>query len=267
MINPIRALARPMLASMFVLGGIEQLRDPSGHAGAAKDVTDPLADAATDALPREKATFVEGVDTEDLVRVNGAVQVAGGLALATGKVPRLAAALLAGSLVPTTLAGHRFWEEDDPEAKQGQMVHFFKNVSLLGGLLIAAFDREGEPSAAWKAHHATEHAAIRGRQARREAKLATKAAKADARAKAAEARTAMKMAGAGAGLAAAATQAKAKAATADARKSAALAKQRAVTEARHQADLLETRKELTKKRLTPDVMDAKRLVSAIRSDD
>ena len=74
-------------------------------------------------------------DPIDLVRVNGAVQVGAGLALAVGYAPRAAATLLGGSLVLTTLAGHRFWEERDGTARAQQTIHFLKNAAMLGGLL------------------------------------------------------------------------------------------------------------------------------------
>ena len=54
-------------------------------------------------------------DPVTLVRLNGAVQVGAGALLAVGRVPRLAALALATTLVPTTLAAHRFWELDDPQ--------------------------------------------------------------------------------------------------------------------------------------------------------
>ncbi|MGH7316915.1 MAG: hypothetical protein ACREJS_11700, partial [Candidatus Rokuibacteriota bacterium] len=57
--------------------------------------------------------------------------------LATGKITRLAADILAATLVPSTAAGHRFWEEDDPAVRANQRVHFLKNVSMMGGLLLA----------------------------------------------------------------------------------------------------------------------------------
>jgi uncharacterized membrane protein YphA (DoxX/SURF4 family) len=75
-------------------------------------------------------------DTEQLVRLNGVAQVVAGTTLALGWFPRISALVLAGSLVPTTLAGHRFWEEDDPKARAQQTTHFLKNIGLLGGLLL-----------------------------------------------------------------------------------------------------------------------------------
>jgi uncharacterized membrane protein YphA (DoxX/SURF4 family) len=37
--------------------------------------------------------------------------------------------------VPTTLAGHRFWEEESA-ARSGQRLQFLKNLGLIGGLLL-----------------------------------------------------------------------------------------------------------------------------------
>ena len=80
-------------------------------------------------------------DTESIVRLNAAVQALAGTTLALGKLPRLSAAVLAGSLVPTTAAGHRFWEEETPQGKAMQRTHFLKNLAILGGLIIAATDK------------------------------------------------------------------------------------------------------------------------------
>ncbi|AZG43851.1 DoxX family protein [Gordonia insulae] len=141
----IRRIARPMLATVFVASGIDALRNPGPRAEMSRDLVDKsveaLPNSVTDSVPTEPIT---------LVRINGAVQVGGGILLATGKFPRIASLGLAGSLIPTTLAGHAFWEETDPEAKARQRTQFLKNVSLLGGLLIAAVDTEGKPSIAWR---------------------------------------------------------------------------------------------------------------------
>ena len=44
--NPVRTLARPLLASVFVSGGIEQLRNTASLAPAAAPVTSRAVDAA-----------------------------------------------------------------------------------------------------------------------------------------------------------------------------------------------------------------------------
>ncbi len=48
---------------------------------------------------------------------------------------------LAGSLVPTTLAGHAFWTVTDSVARKLQRIQFRKNMALIGGLLFAVLDR------------------------------------------------------------------------------------------------------------------------------
>jgi putative oxidoreductase len=167
-----RLIARPMLASMFVVGGLDSLRNAKEKADAAAVVTDrivPLAERAAPQLPIPS-------DPATLVRINGAAQVAAGLLLATGKAPRLTSTVLAATLLPTTAAGHRFWEVEDPAQRAGQKVHFFKNVSMLGGLMIAAVDTEGRPGVAWRARRAARDARREARHlaatARREARLA-----------------------------------------------------------------------------------------------
>lgn len=169
-----RLLARPMLASMFITGGVSALRNVRGAAERAKPVTDklvPLAQQAAPGLPIPQ-------DPETLVRINAGVQVAAGLALATGRAPRLSSLALAATLLPTTVAGHPFWQESDPGDKANQKIHFFKNLSMLGGLILAGVDTEGRPGLAWRAKHTASGLGREARHlqktARREAKLARK---------------------------------------------------------------------------------------------
>ncbi|KAF0959373.1 DoxX family protein [Rhodococcus sp. T7] len=149
----VRRIARPLLSAIFISGGIDALRNPAQKAQAAA----PLIDKSTDALPGSVTQKIPS-DPETLVKINAAVQIGGGVLLATGKAPRLASLALAGSLVPTTVVGHDFWNETDPAKKAAQRTQFLKNVSLLGGLLIAAVDTEGKPSLGWRGRRAARHA-------------------------------------------------------------------------------------------------------------
>jgi len=142
-----------MLASIFVVQGYDTFRRPERVAPRAEPVVRPLAER----IP------VVPARAEDAVRLNGAVQMVAGSLLALGRLPRLAALAIAGTLVPTTLAGHRFWEAGDAASRAQQRIHFLKNLSMLGGLLTAAADTAGKPSLAWRARHAA-------RPARRTAK-------------------------------------------------------------------------------------------------
>ncbi len=126
----IRLVARPMLASTFVYGGVQALRNAPALAEAAKPVNDEIRDLADKVAPKVNVP----ADDKTLVRINAAVHIVAGLGLATGRAPRLSALALAATVVPTTLAGHAFWEEKDKARRTQQMTHFFKNVSMLGGL-------------------------------------------------------------------------------------------------------------------------------------
>ena len=145
----LRRLARPMLAGIFIAGGINVLRNPEAHVEAAKPFLTDTVGKVGDKLPEQVPS-----DPLSLVRIDGAVKVGAGLLLALGRFPRLSSLLLSGSLVPTTLAAHRFWEEKDPEVRQQQQIHFFKNMGLLGGLLLASADTAGKPSLGWRAKRA-----------------------------------------------------------------------------------------------------------------
>jgi putative oxidoreductase len=168
-----RLIARPMLASMFVMGGINALKNADWAAKEAEPVTEkvvPVAQKYAPQLPTDPKTWV---------RVNAVTHIVAGLGLATGRAPRLSALALAATMVPTTVAGHRFWEESDSGSKANEKVHFFKNVSMLGGLIIAGLDTEGRPGLAWRAKRAATDVRREAKHvrkaARREAKLARKA--------------------------------------------------------------------------------------------
>jgi putative oxidoreductase len=180
--SPIRRVARPLLASVFLTGGLSSLRQPG---------------------PRVEMVRSAGLSSpEKLVRVNALADVAAGFALATNRLPRLSALVLAGSIIPTTVVGHPFWSEKDKTVRKQQQTHFFKNLSVLGGLLIAVVDTGGRESvphatgrlsrqarkdvakAAGGAHKAAGKAAVDAKKdARKRAAKAQKAvAKAQARA-------------------------------------------------------------------------------------
>ncbi|GAB3854441.1 DoxX family protein [Micromonospora andamanensis] len=172
--TPVRSLARAMLSGIFVVSGARNFANPGRLVPTAKPVTDrvtPLLERADPRIP---------TDTETLIRANSAVQFGAGLMLATGRFTRPAALVLAGTLIPVTLAGHPFWRNDDPVAKNNNQVHFLKNLGLFGGLLLAAADTEGKPGLRWRAGHRIGHSrrSVRRavRTARREARIAMRSA-------------------------------------------------------------------------------------------
>ncbi|CAN5747087.1 DoxX family membrane protein [soil metagenome] len=168
----LRTAARGMLASVFIYGGIDTLRNPAPQVAAAEDVVDELADRI-EQIPH---------DAETVVKANAALQIVAGLGLATNTFARPSSLALAGSLVPTTAAAHAFWELDDQASRKTQLLHFLKNLGLLGGLLITALDTQGEPGVAWRAQHAVEHAGLLADHKREVAGLQTELVKEKARA-------------------------------------------------------------------------------------
>ncbi|MGY1769967.1 DoxX family protein [Blastococcus sp. SYSU D00813] len=150
----VRRIARPLLAAPFIYGGISTLRKPEDRVPGAAPVVEKIAQTADSQLPVEVPK-----DVEQWVKIDAGVKVAAGSLLALGKLPRLSALVLSASIVPTTLAGHRFWEHDDPTEQFGQISNFLKNTGLLGGLLLAAVDTEGRPSVGYRAKRAAKLAA------------------------------------------------------------------------------------------------------------
>ncbi|MDQ2757204.1 MAG: DoxX family protein [Actinomycetota bacterium] len=165
----VRRIARPMLAAIFVAGGIDQLRHPGAKVGSASPLLDKVIPAL--GLPDDK---------EMLVRANGATMVAAGAMMATGRLPRVGGLLAALSMAPTTVAGHSFWEKSDPTERAQHRTQFLKNVAIIGGALMVAVDTDGRPGLAWRAHHAKDatrrEARHVKRSAKRQAKIATQSA-------------------------------------------------------------------------------------------
>lgn len=162
----VRRIARPMLAAIFVASGLDSLRHPAKRTAAAAPLVKALAGPLR--LPD---------DPEMMVRANGATMLAAGTLLGMGRLPRVAALVLAGTLVPTTYVAHPFWTVQDPAERSRQKVHFLKNVGLLGGVLLAAVDTAGKPGLAYRASHAQADARRQAALTKREAKRAARSAR------------------------------------------------------------------------------------------
>jgi len=111
--------ARVLLALVFLLNGLgivdqsEALRELIGRGA-------PVSIAPT------------------LLWIARAVEVIAGASLAFGIAPELAAVALIGFLIPATWVGHPFWLEKGESIYVPQLINFFKNVAIIGGLLFVA---------------------------------------------------------------------------------------------------------------------------------
>lgn len=136
----LRRIARPLLATAFIVDGATMFVHP-----------EPLTESriATKS-PTDPVRLVWGI---------AASRVGGGVLLALGKAPRLAALTLAASSVPVLLAEQEFRTETDPARRSAGATAFVKDVGLLGGLLLAVADTEGKPSLGWRGRRAAREAA------------------------------------------------------------------------------------------------------------
>ncbi|MGO9351681.1 MAG: DoxX family membrane protein [Mycobacterium sp.] len=146
----LRRIARPLLSVAFIGQGVNSLLNPKSAAQAAAPAVDGLH-----SLPDPLGSSVPS-DPETVARITAAVQVGGGLLLATGKLPRVASAALALTVLPANLGTHTFWNEPDPELKGQKRQQFLTDLSLVGGLLIASADTAGKPSLGWRGRRAAE---------------------------------------------------------------------------------------------------------------
>lgn len=140
----VRRLARPMLASSFIVSGVERLRDP--------DSTKHLSKAiglASKAAPQLRA--LEG--QEKLVgQALAGSQVAAGALFALGKLPRFSSTVLLATGAINAYVEHQASEAQTTEQKSARRQSTVRNASLLGAVAIASVDTDGNPSLAWRAN-------------------------------------------------------------------------------------------------------------------
>lgn len=120
---------RAVLGSIFVVGGRTVWKQPDGPATLAA----PLL-----ARTRRVAPVLTRCTDHQLVQLNAAVHMGGGAALAVGVATPAAAALLVGSLIPTTVAAFPFWEQPNGPMRVRQRADLLKNAGLAAGVLAVA---------------------------------------------------------------------------------------------------------------------------------
>ena len=122
---PVVALARVLLALMFVLAGFSKFAGLAGTAGY----------IASKGLP------LPGV----LAALTATLEVVGGLALAVGYQARIAALALAVFTVLASFLFHAFWAAPADQAMVQQLM-FMKNLAVAGGLLFVVATGAGPAS-------------------------------------------------------------------------------------------------------------------------
>ena len=111
-------IARVLIASLFILGGINKLLNYSAVLASMSEVGLPLV--------------------EVLLPLTIALELGGGLLVAIGKHYHIQAALaLAAFTLATNLLFHAFWGMDGAE-RGVELALFFKNIVVIGALLHVA---------------------------------------------------------------------------------------------------------------------------------
>ena len=109
-------LGRILFGGFFVMSGVGHFMNLQGMAGY----------AASKKVPMPKFS----------VGFSGLLLLLGGLGVLLGVYVQYTLALLVIFLVPTTFMMHAYWMDTDPGMKMGNRVNFYKNLALLGAVLI-----------------------------------------------------------------------------------------------------------------------------------
>lgn len=117
LLNCAAGFGRLLLSLIFVMSGVHKIM------------------AWSDTASRMEA---EGMPLVPLLLAGAIVfEIGGGLSVMLGIRARLGAAALIVFLIPTTLIFHDFWTFEGQE-QQLQMIHFMKNLAIMGGLFVVA---------------------------------------------------------------------------------------------------------------------------------
>lgn len=108
-------IGRALLGGFFLYNGINHFQQLEGMAQYAKAKGVPVPKAA--------------------VAASGALLLVGGASLITGIKPKLGTAAIMGFLLGVSPSIHDFWKQEDPQQRQNEMIHFAKNMALLGATL------------------------------------------------------------------------------------------------------------------------------------
>jgi uncharacterized membrane protein YphA (DoxX/SURF4 family) len=138
----VRSLARPMLASTFVVAGLDRLR----HADQTASQLSPVLSQVVAMLPFE-------TDEKTLARALGGAQLGAGVLLAAGKLSRFAGLVLALTSTLNAVVEFRNADASTSEGRSHRRNQLLKNLSLSGGVLLAAVDTAGKPGLVWRAEH------------------------------------------------------------------------------------------------------------------
>lgn len=113
--NVAALFGRILVAAIFVLSGVNKMGDFGGTTALMMSAGLPMA--------------------ELLLVATILIEIIGGLMLVIGWQTRVAALILLLFMIPVTLVFHNPWAPAEAAMAQQQMIHFLKNLAIMGGLL------------------------------------------------------------------------------------------------------------------------------------
>lgn len=156
----IRKIARPMLASAYIVEGAGTFIDHEAHV----ESTEAFLNRVRSVLPRKYAKKVPK-DSSLVSSALGGAKMGAGCMLVLGKMPRTSAAVLAATTIPTLFGEYAFWETQDEAEQRALRTNFLSHLALLGGAIIAAADTSGKPGISWRVSHAADQLGNRVQEA------------------------------------------------------------------------------------------------------
>ena len=109
------AIGRTLLVLIFLISGFNKIGGFEGTAGWLASMGIPMASVA--------------------LVITIIIEIAGAAMIIVGYKPRLAAIVLFLWMIPVTFIFHAFWAVPQ-EQMQTQFIMFFKNIAMMGGLLL-----------------------------------------------------------------------------------------------------------------------------------
>jgi uncharacterized membrane protein YphA (DoxX/SURF4 family) len=114
-------LGRLIFGGYFVMSGMNHFKEHKTMSQFAASKNVPMPDVA--------------------VPATGVAMVIGGASILLGVKPKWGAAAIIGFLVGVSPIMHNFWEIEDPQQRQNDMINFTKNMALVGaGMALASVE-------------------------------------------------------------------------------------------------------------------------------
>lgn len=108
-------LGRLIFGGFFLYSGLHHFQERKNMAQYASSKNVPMPEAA--------------------VTATGALLLLGGTSILLGVKPKIGTLAIVTFLAGVSPVMHNFWESQDPNERQGQMVHFMKNMAMLGAAM------------------------------------------------------------------------------------------------------------------------------------